>query len=642
MNGFIFANIKLPRLFSDDMVLQRDKPIPVWGWAEAKEKISIQFNGQTKKITAGKDGKWEIYLDATIAGGPYELKVQGKNIISLKNILVGDVWVCSGQSNMEWPVSSCINAADEIAHANYPMIRHIEVPKTVAASPKDDITGGEWKVCNPANAASFTAVGYFFARKIFNETGIPIGLIHSSWGGTDIETWISKEGFENSDEFKLMIAKLPTLDLEGLAKNKIAAIKERISKLQGNAEQTDAVTATWKELSFDDSQWPVMQAPKLWEEQALPDFDGIVWYRKTISINAADAGKPAVLELAMIDDADETYINGVKVGSTNSYNEKRKYNIPAGILKEGKNIIVARVLDTGGGGGIWGDAADMKITVAVDVIPLQGEWKYQVAIASSTAVAVGPNSYPTLLSNGMISPLVPFAIKGAIWYQGEANAGRAYQYRKALPLMITDWRKRWGLGDFPFYFVQLASFNANNGNSQKGSEWAELREAQAMTLSLPNTGMSVTTDIGEVNDIHPKNKQDVGKRLAAIALNKNYGKVIEYSGPVYESMKIEHDKIVLTFTHTGSGLLAKNKYGYLQGFEIAGADKKFYYAKAYIQDDKIVVYKEGLMAPAAVRFGWADVTDENNFYNKEGFPAIPFRTDNWQGATDKRQYQIAN
>ena len=374
----------------------------------------------------------------------------------------------------------------------------------------------------------------------------------------------------------------------------------------------------------------------------LTDFDGIVWYRKTISINAADAGKPAVLELAMIDDADETYINGVKVGSTNSYNEKRKYNIPAGILKEGKNIIVARVLDTGGGGGIWGDAADMKITVAVDVIPLQGEWKYQVAIASSTAVAVGPNSYPTLLSNGMISPLVPFAIKGAIWYQGEANAGRAYQYRKALPLMITDWRKRWGLGDFPFYFVQLASFNANNGNSQKGSEWAELREAQAMTLSLPNTGMSVTTDIGEVNDIHPKNKQDVGKRLAAIALNKNYGKVIEYSGPVYESMKIEHDKIVLTFTHTGSGLMTKNKYGYLQGFEISGADKKFYYAKAFIKDNTVIVFADEVTSPAAVRFGWADDAGENNLFNKEGFPAVPFRTDSWQGVTDKVQYKIGN
>ena len=646
MSQSIFAHVKLPRLFSDNMVLQRGKPIPIWGWAAAKEKITVQLKGQTKTTITGADGKWKIYLDPIAAGGPYKLKVQGTNIINFKNILIGDVWVCSGQSNMEMTIAGwgqINNYEEEIAAANYPMIRHFEVPRTVAASPQEDISAGEWKICNPDNAGSFTAAGYFFAREIFKETGVPIGLLNCSWGGTQVESWISREAFENSVEFKSMIAAMPTIDLENLAKSKMKLLKERVAKIQGEGEQTDAIIAGWKDVSFDDSHWPVMQAPMLWEQQSLRDFDGIVWYRKSITVSVTDIGKEAILELAMIDDADDTYVNGIKVGNTNSYNLKRKYIIPAGILKEGKNVIVIKVLDTGGGGGIWGDAADVKLTIAEKAISLAGDWKYQVAVISSAvAVAIGPNSYPILLSNSMIHPLISFAIKGVIWYQGEANTGRSYQYRKAFPLMIKDWRKNWGLGDFPFYFVQLASFNANNGNSQNGSGWAELREAQAMTLSLPNTGMAVTTDIGDAKDIHPKNKQDVGKRLAAIALNKDYHIKKEYSGPVYQYMKKSGNKIILTFTHAGSGLFAKNNNAFLGGFEIASADKKFYPATAIIKNGRVEVNRAGLNAPVAVRFGWADVTDENNLYNREGLPAVPFRTDKWKGLTENIHYQIGN
>ena len=646
MSQSIFAHVKLPRLFSDNMVLQRGKPIPIWGWAAAKEKITVQLKGQTKTTITSADGKWKIYLDPIAAGGPYKLKVQGTNIINFKNILIGDVWVCSGQSNMEMTIAGwgqINNYEEEIAAANYPMIRHFEVPRTVAASPQEDISAGEWKICNPDNAGSFTAAGYFFAREIFKETGVPIGLLNCSWGGTQVESWISREAFENSVEFKSMIAAMPTIDLENLAKSKMKLLKERVAKIQGEGEQTDAIIAGWKDVSFDDSHWPVMQAPMLWEQQSLRDFDGIVWYRKSITVSVTDIGKEAILELAMIDDADDTYVNGIKVGNTNSYNLKRKYIIPAGILKEGKNVIVIKVLDTGGGGGIWGDAADVKLTIAEKAISLAGDWKYQVAVISSAvAVAIGPNSYPILLSNSMIHPLISFAIKGVIWYQGEANTGRSYQYRKAFPLMIKDWRKNWGLGDFPFYFVQLASFNANNGNSQNGSGWAELREAQAMTLSLPNTGMAVTTDIGDAKDIHPKNKQDVGKRLAAIALNKDYLIKKEYSGPVYQYMKKSGNKIILTFTHAGSGLFAKNNNAFLGGFEIASADKKFYPATAIIKNGRVEVNRAGLNAPVAVRFGWADVTDENNLYNREGLPAVPFRTDKWKGLTENIHYQIGN
>jgi len=637
------ANVRLPKIFGDNMVLQRDHSIPVWGWADGKEKITIRFNKQTKTVTADKTGKWKINLDAETAGGPYQLLIAGKNNITISNILVGDVWVCSGQSNMEWRLVNSFGADKEIKQANYPLIRHFEVTKAVASQPNEDLAGGDWKISDPATAGNFTAIGYYFAKTLQAELNVPIGLINTSWGGTHVETWTSRQAFENSDEFSGMIATMPKLNLDSLAKEKTAATTNRILKLQPAFPPTTTDLSSWKELSFDDGRWPKMKVPGLWEQQALGDFDGVVWLRKTITVNAPDAGKAAELLLAMIDDADECYVNGTKVGSTSSYNEKRKYSIPAGILKEGKNVIAVRVNDTGGGGGIYGEEEEeVKLSVGTANFSLAGEWSFQVASVSNSTAGVGPNSYPTLLYNGMLNPLIPFAIKGAIWYQGESNAGRAYQYRKAFPLMITDWRKNWNQGDFPFYFVQLATFNASNGDSHKGSSWAELREAQTLSLSLPNTGMAITTDIGNSADIHPRNKLDVGKRLAAVALNKTYNKNNVYSGPTYQSHKVDGDKIVLTFTHIGTGLSAINKYGYLQGFEIAGADHQFHYAKAYIDGENVVVYQDGVKDPVAVRFGWADDAGDDNLFNKEGFPAGPFRTDDWKGVTEAMKYKIDN
>ena len=640
--GTVSANVKLPKIFGDNMVLQRDHAIPVWGWADSKEKITVKFNRQIKTITADKSGKWRIDLEAETAGGPYQMMVSGKNTITIGNILVGDVWVCSGQSNMEFRLITSLDADKEIRQANYPQIRHFEVTKSVAVQPKDDVAGGDWKVTSPETAGNFTAVGYYFAKELQGQLNVPIGLINTSWGGTHVETWTSRDAFENTDEFKTMIAAMPVLNLDSIAKIKTTATVSRIQKLQGVYPPVAADIVMWKEQNFDDSRWPKMIVPKLWEQQALGDFDGVVWFRKTVTISAADAGKAAVIELAMIDDADLCFVNGVKIGNTPGYNVSRKYTVPAGTLKEGKNIIAVRVEDTGGGGGIYGEAADVKLTIGTNVTPLAGEWQYQIESLLAGGNSVGPNSYPTLLYNGMLKPLIPFAIKGALWYQGESNAGRAYQYRKSFPLMITDWRKQWNQGDFPFYFVQLATFNANNGNSQKGSDWAELREAQTLTLSLPNTGMAVTTDIGNPADIHPKNKQDVGKRLAAVALNKTYNKGNVFSGPSYQLLKVEGDKAIISFTNIGSGLSTTNKYGYLQGFEIAAADHQFKYAKAYIDGDKVVVYLDAVKNPVAVRFGWADDAGEDNLFNKEGFPAGPFRTDDWQGITTSAKYKIGN
>ena len=570
------------------------------------------------------------------AGGPYEIVFKGKNTITLSDVLIGEVWVCSGQSNMEWPLSQANDAEKEIKEASYPQIRQFLVQKSVSSKPEEDVKEGSWKSCSPETAGDFTAVGYFFARELYQQLNIPVGLVNTSWGGTHSETWTSREAFEQSTEFKNMIASLPKLDLQALAKHRN---EELVNKLKAiNITLPSSGSEKWKAPAYSDSHWNTMLLPGLWEQHNLEDLDGVLWFRKAITISVADAGKEATLELAMIDDIDNTYVNGTEVGATKKYNDKRKYTVPAGVLKEGTNVIAVRVTDTGGGGGIYGDGKDMKLTTMSGVITLGGEWKFNIESVSAGATSVDPNSYPTLLYNAMLYPLTNFAIAGVIWYQGESNAGRAYQYRTAFPLMIQDWRKQWKQGDFPFYFVQLASFNSDNGTSEHGSTWGELREAQTMTLALPNTGMAVTTDIGDPDDIHPRNKQDVGKRLAAIALNKVYSKNNVYSGPMYQSMKVDGSKIRITFTQTGGGLMVKDKYGYLKGFEVAGADQKFHYAKAWIEGNEVVVSVDAVTTPVAARYGWADNAEEDNLFNKEGFPASPFRTDTWKGITTESKF----
>ncbi len=636
----IFANVTLPKIFGDNMVLQRNKPIPVWGWADANEKITVRFDHQIKSVTADKEGNWKVSLDKETAGGPYQLVVKGNNTVTFKNVLVGEVWICSGQSNMEMPIEGwgkVNNYEEEIAAASYPQVRHVKIPNTVNTKPQKDVPQGEWKICSPATAGDFTAAGYFFARELYNQLKIPIGLINTSWGGTHVETWTSREAFEGSGEFKAMIAQMPLLDLDSLAKVRREALMKKIEELQGSLPSLSEAE-DWKNTDLDDNKWPQMQLPSLWEEGQLGDLDGIVWFRKAIDVSANDAGKEATLELAMIDDNDITYVNGIKTGETNSYNTHRKYTIPAGVLKTGKNVIAVRVEDTGGGGGIYGDSTAMKLTIDNNVNSLAGNWTFKVERIYGDANSVGPNSYPTLLFNAMVNPLIPYAFEGVIWYQGEANAERAYQYRKAFPLMINDWRKHWNAGTFPFYFVQLASFNADNGNSKKGSTWAELREAQTMALSLPNTGMVVTTDIGNSTDIHPKDKQDVGKRLASLALHNVYNKNIACSGPMYKSMKVNGNSIIINFTNIGGGLMTKN--GELKGFEIAGLGGQFFPAVATIEGDHVVVHSDEIKYPAAVRFGWKDDAGEDNLFNKEGFPASPFRTDHWKGITEGEKFTL--
>lgn len=588
------ANIRMPLLFSDGMVLQRNKEIPVWGWADANEKVTIHFNKQTKTIQADNNGKWMVKLAAEKAGGPFELTITGKNKIIIKDVLVGEVWICSGQSNMEFQVSKTMNAKDEINDSNYPLIRHFGIAQDLNGTPKEDLKAGKWEVSNKETVGNFTAVGFYFAKKIYAELKIPIGIINTSWGGTNVETWISREAFEKSDDFKVMIADVPKLNVDSISKLFAVRMKERVEKIQGTPVNADN-EVSFKETTFDDSNWGELNTPGLWENQPLGNLDGVVWMRKTITLSAEDIKNQAILSLAKIDDEDITYVNGIEVGKNTVYDTKRVYTIPANILREGTNVIAVRIVDTGGGGGIYGESEDLKLTIGSKIIPLDGKWKFKV-IAVKTALS--PNSYPSLLYNAMVNPLVPYAIQGVLWYQGEANVWRAAEYKKSFPLMINDWRTKFKQGNFPFYFVQLSTFDEFGGNSQKGSRWAELREAQSETLKLPNTGMAVTTDIGNAKDIHPTNKQDIGLRLAAIAMNDIYGKKQVHSGPTYKSQEIKGNQIILTFDNVGSGLSTPNN-NELKGFEIAGADKVFHSAKAIIKDNKVIVSSENVKNPVA-------------------------------------------
>jgi sialate O-acetylesterase len=646
LTGFLLAfsvnaQVKMSGIFGDHMVIQRSRPVPVWGWSSPNEKLFITFNQQKKEVTADRNGKWRINLDPEPAGGPFELKVEGSNKLIFHDVLVGEVWICSGQSNMEFELKSARNADNEIMNAGYPEIRHIKIPLTLSSTLKDDILPAQWNVCSQKTAGDFTAVGYFFAREIFKRLHVPVGLINTTWGGTMVETWTSHGALENSPEFKSIVNAIPDKDFEAMMKERRNKLEQKVKLLQKNISDTIPET-DWKNPVYNSQSWPKISIALNWENQqmGLEDLDGIVWYRKEIILDENVINKPVTLYLGKIDDNDDTYINGTWVGSTKNWAENRAYRVPAGVFKPGKNIIAVRVEDTGGGGGFYGDSSAAYIKSEDGFISLSDNWRFRIAKINRNVTGVGPNDYPSLLFNAMINPLIPYGIRGVLWYQGEANTGRAYQYRKAFPLMISDWRQHWEEGNFPFYFVQLASFNADNGNSMKGSAWAELREAQTRTLSLPATGMSVTTDIGESNDIHPKNKQDVGLRLAAIAMNNIYGQSGEYSGPVYESMSIQGDKIILSFTHTGSSLMVKDKYGYIKGFEIAGSDHHFYFAKALMQNNKVIIYADEVSKPESVRFAWADDAGDANLYNSEGFPAVPFRTDQWKGVTDDVKYSI--
>ncbi len=622
-----FADVKLPNIFTSNMVLQRDKQLKIWGWADNGEAVAINFNGQTVKTKSGKDGSWLLMLKPMNYGGPFTMTITGKNNISLTNILMGDVWICSGQSNMEFGLRNTRDGAKEVSESKYPSIRLFTVKKATAYKPLKDVTDAGWQECNPETVPDFSAVAYFFARKINTDLNIPIGLIHTSWGGTNIQTWTSWDVMGKEEKYKGV--NLDEKDKED------ALMKTRQGEFVTSLKNDKGDIEKWYALTASNEGWKNIQQPQSWESSEIGNADGNIWFKKEFELPEAMFGKDGVLNLGPIDDNDVTYFNGIQSGATNNYSAERAYKLSSGQFKKGKNTIVVKVTDTGGGGGFYGKAEQMYIEIDGKRIPLAGTWQYKPS-AINTAFGiqdVGPNAFPSQLYNAMIAPITQYAIKGAIWYQGEANTQEAYNYRAMFPKMITDWRKHWN-DNFPFFWVQLANFMAPDSIPAQ-SDWAELREAQSMTLSLPATGQAIITDIGERNDIHPKNKQDVGYRLALVAEKVAYGKDIVYSGPQYQSMKKADNKIIVSFSNAGSGLMLKDRYGYAKGFAVAGEDKKFVWAKAYLDGDKVVVYSDEIKNPVAVRYAWGNNPDDANLYNKEGLPASSFRTDEWKGITQK-------
>jgi len=621
------AEVKLPVIFSDNMVVQRNKNVTVWGWAAGGEIVKVEFNGQRGQAKAAKNGKWLVSLKPMTHGGPFVMKITGKsNTITFKNILIGDVWLGSGQSNMEWIMTNTSDAAKEIAAGNYPKIRLFTVEKETSYKPEDDIKGGPWLECTPHNLQYFSAVAYYFGKRLHEELDVPIGLINSSWGGTKIEPWISWDLMSTEDDYKnLNPAEFEHKANEG--KKNQQRYAEALKNELGTKEQ-------WYNLNTDVKGWKPIQLPGLWEKTEIGDVDGVIWFKKEFDLSDNFHGKQLTLSLGPIDDVDVTYFNGVEVGGENQYNKDRIYTIKPELVKAGKNVIVVKVIDHQGGGGIYGNPEQLNVNSGESSINLSGEWQYKTSVLTSDfgIKDVGPNSFASLLYNAMIAPIVQYPIRGVIWYQGESNTYAAHKYRRLFPMLIKNWRSKWGY-DFPFLWVQLANYMAPSAQPSE-SDWAELREAQSMTRSLPKTGEAVIIDIGEADDIHPRNKKDVGIRLALNALHIEYGKDVVYSGPAYESMKIEGNQVILSFSNADQGLSTQDKYGYLKGFAIAGEDKKFVWAKAYIQGDQVIVYNEAVKNPVAVRYAWGNNPDDANLYNNAGLPASPFRTDSWKGITE--------
>jgi sialate O-acetylesterase len=649
--------LMLPSVFSDNMVLQQKSEVPFWGKGIPNHQIQIKASwGATSNAYVTKDSLWITKIQTPKAGGPYKVTIQsGDSVIQYLNVLIGEVWLCSGQSNMEmplegWPPYAMVNNfAEEINNANYPEIRLFTVERAVSNKPEFNCTG-KWIPCDSSSAKGFSATAYFFGRKLYKELKVPIGLIHSSWGGTPIEAWTSAGYLRSVGRYDSTLDKMANSDgeivrqINWIKSHPVIDVSNKNLKNRWKNLEFDDITCS--ESNFDDSNWKSMKLPTLWENADIGTFDGVVWFRKKIELPKDWLNKNLILDLGPVDDMDRTYVNGKLVGAIEEegyWQKERIYNIQKENNNDSILTIAVRVVDIQGGGGIYGDKNKMKIHPADDTtgIAISGNWKYLPVAEllnmkfyvygtkgeefySRPKTSVDITAFePITLYNAMISPIIPYGIKGAIWYQGEANTDEPNFYATLLPLMIKNWRDNWNENDFPFYLVQIAPFNYGDKiNSQ------ELRESQLKSLSVPNTGMAVTLDIGEANNIHPADKQDVGKRLALWALAKNYNKKVVYSGPLYKSMKIDGNKIIISFDFADGGLVLNHIEG-ADNFLIAGKDHKFMKAHVKIEGKQLIVANPEISNPVAVRYAWSN-TAQGTLFNKAGLPASSFRTDDWE------------
>ncbi|MBF9237728.1 sialate O-acetylesterase [Hymenobacter sp. BT683] len=623
------ATVRLPRLVSDGMVLQRDADVAVWGWAAPKEAVRVTFLGKTYRATAGADGKWRVKLPHLKAGGPFEMSIAGSNQLTVKNILVGDVWLCSGQSNMETPMSRLRDKyPDVIAQATNPRIRQFEVPMTYAfLKPRADLAGGKWTEANPQTVLQFSGVAYFFAKEINAKYQVPVGIIKDAVGGSPAEAWLSAEALKQFPTYEQQGAKYKDSTLVASTKQRESAAVASWYQTLYKADQGQARgQQKWSALDYDASSWATMNVPGYWADQTpLGPVNGVVWFRKEVEVPAAMAGQSARLELGTLVDADSTYLNGQLVGSTGYQYPPRKYEVKAGVLKPGKNVVVVRLISNSGRGGFTSDKK-YELTAGGQTLDLRGQWQYRLGATMPPTPGTTTFQYqPGGLFNGMIAPVLPYAVKGVLWYQGESNTGHPQDYQALMTSLIADWRQHFAQPNLPFLYVQLANFMAAKPEPGE-SGWAAVRDAQRRLLAVPHTGMAVITDAGEWNDIHPLDKQTPGHRLALAAQKVAYGdaKVVA-AGPLYQAMQVAGNKATVSFTSIGSGLVAKGG-GPLKGFAVAGPDKKFVWAQARIEGNKVVVWSDQVTNPTTVRYAWADNPEGANLYNQEGLPASPFTT----------------
>ena len=656
------ASVAMPDLFSDHAVLQRAKTVPVWGKADAGETVRVSVAGQSASAQADRDGRWRVNLDLSDAApGPFELVAEGpSNRAEAKDVLIGEVWVCSGQSNMDWSVSRTLHAADSIAQSSNARLRVFEPKHILSDHPLDEVHG-TWLISGPEVAGRFPAVGYFFGKNLQQALQVPVGLISTSWGGTPSEAWTSQEALDSDPDLKTGSRKV-IAHVDGWPQ-RIADYANRLTaweKQYGVELPPAADPAAYADPKVSTADWTPVTLPG-----KLPAA-AVIWVRRTVTITPEMTIGPLFVQPGIISDFDAVYLNGVKCGETpvgkSGSATARSYYLEKSI--PGAATVAIRIVSPKGEPAVTGAG------ISIDHAPLAGEWRAKIEVPAPTLSAEAKSAYPAPLElvpypfrtpgrvyNSMLHSFIPYGIAGAVWYQGEDNAERAYQYRKAFPLMIQDWRRRWGRGDFPFYWCQLPGFGPYSATPDESPE-AELREAQTKTLALPNTGQAILIDLGEEGDIHPRNKLPVGDRLARIALQQTYHRPVKSSGPTYAGFKIEGDAIRVRFDHTLGGLKAHpipptyqlmtvdatpvprvrhSPDSQVEGFAICGADRKWVWAQATIEGSTVVVRSPAVPNPVAVRYAWAQSPLCNLYNGAAGLPAGPFRTDDFPEVTRDRK-----
>lgn len=638
------AEVVLPELIADHMVLQRDTRLTLWGWASHGEPIAIRFHGTVVRTTTDARGRWTVHAGPFPAGGPFDLVIDGKDSRRVvHDILLGDVWIASGQSNMEFPLKpgaeewmSGVPNGDEEAKERFPRMRLFKVPRTLSFQPQQGVPAAEWSDVTSDSVAGFSAIAYFFGRELHQRYHVPIGLLQASWGGTPAEAWVSREGLAAFPEFGDRINQISETD-ERVAREESVKYAQETSawnaRHRGEDQGEVGGQPLWAAPDLDTSSWTAITEPQTTAQSALKGFDGVVWFRRELSIPVEEAASPARVYLSTAGKSDTTYLNGVEIGHTEAWDTPRDYRVPSGVIHPGRNVLTIRMSGADGYVGMfdWDHADKLLLELGKVQIPLGGSWLYHASTNVSdhpikplqARLALDPSG-PTVLFNGMINPLTRFQIKGVIWYQGESNASdhRAHQYRTLFPALIRDWRRQW-TKNFPFLYVQLAGFGYNQAEPADYA-WADLREAQGLALKLPATAMASAVDLGEQDSIHPRDKAAIAHRLVLAARSVAYGEHLIHSGPRYRSMRVDGSQLRLTFFDSGGALVVHDPSKRVRGFEIAGDDGQFRWADAQIKGASIVVSHPSIPRPIAVRYGWRNMPD-GNVFNQEGLPMLPFR-----------------